>query len=244
VTEGEEKRQTRRVGEEMEKMDSWLKEFQEALQLADDIEAGVQERNKLPAHSSEGTRIVSASRRKLTRFNTKLDRLESLLQNPPLRTSLNEKELYRRQDMLLTIRFKSKQMAASVSSSQAANRANLLEGGITPVETNRTQGLENSGLIGLQRQIMRDQDEDLEGLESTVLSTKHIALAVNEELDLHSRLLSDMDQDADVTNNRLKATQKKLGFLNKNSGQGWSLMTMCILMVVIVVLVLVLFKLL
>jgi hypothetical protein len=34
-------------------------------------------------------------------------------------------------------------------------RANLLEGGITPVETNRTQGLENSGLIGLQRQIMR-----------------------------------------------------------------------------------------
>jgi hypothetical protein len=122
VTEGGEKRHTRRVGEEMEKMDSWLKEFQEALQLADDIEAGVQERNKLPAHSSEGTRIVSASRRKLTRFNTKLDRLESLLQNPPLRTSLNEKELYRRQDMLLTIRFKSKQMAASVSSSQAANR--------------------------------------------------------------------------------------------------------------------------
>jgi SYP5 family syntaxin len=241
---GGEKRHTRRVGEEMEKMDSWLKEFQEALQLADDIEAGVQERNKLPAHSSEGTRIVSASRRKLTRFNTKLDHLESLLQNPPLRTSLNEKELYRRQDMLLTIRFKSKQMAASVSSSQAANRANLLEGGITPVETNRTQGLENSGLIGLQRQIMREQDEDLEGLESTVLSTKHIALAVNEELDLHSRLLSDMDQDADVTNNRLKATQKKLGFLNKNSGQGWSLMTMCILMVVIVVLVLVLFKLL
>jgi hypothetical protein len=34
-----------------------------------------------------------------------------------------------------------------------------------------------------------EQDEDLEGLESTVLSTKHIALAVNEELDLHSRLL-------------------------------------------------------
>jgi hypothetical protein len=35
------------------------------------------------------------------------------------------------------------------------SRANLLEGGITPVETNRTQGLENSGLISLQRQIMR-----------------------------------------------------------------------------------------
>jgi SYP5 family syntaxin len=156
----------------------------------------------------------------------------------------NEKELYRRQDMLLSIRLKSKQMSVSLSSLQTANRANLLEGGITPVETNRTQGLENSGLISLQRQIMREQDEDLESLESTVLSTKHIALAVNEELDLHTRLLDDMDKDADVTNNRLKAAQKKLGFLNKNAGQGWSLVTMCILMVVIVVLVLILFKLL
>jgi SYP5 family syntaxin len=67
----------------------------------------------------------------------------------------NEKELYRRQDMLLSIRLKSKQMSVSLSSLQTANRANLLEGGITPVETNRTQGLENSGLISLQRQIMR-----------------------------------------------------------------------------------------
>jgi SYP5 family syntaxin len=90
------------------------------------------------------------------------------------------------------------------------SRANLLEGGITPVETNRTQGLENSGLISLQRQIMREQDEDLESLESTVLSTKHIALAVNEELDLHTRLLDDMDKDADVTNNRLKVGELSL----------------------------------
>lgn len=34
-----------------------------------------------------------------------------------------------------------------------------------------------------------EQDEDLESLEKTVHSTKHIALAVNEELDLHTRLL-------------------------------------------------------
>lgn len=34
-----------------------------------------------------------------------------------------------------------------------------------------------------------DQDDELAGLEATVLSTKHIALAVNEELDLQTRLL-------------------------------------------------------
>lgn len=34
-----------------------------------------------------------------------------------------------------------------------------------------------------------EQDEGLEQLEETVLSTKHIALAVNEELGLHTRLI-------------------------------------------------------
>lgn len=34
-----------------------------------------------------------------------------------------------------------------------------------------------------------EQDEGLEKLEVTVTSTKHIALAVNEELDLHTRLI-------------------------------------------------------
>lgn len=41
-------------------------------------------------------------------------------------------------------------------------------------------------LLGLR---ITEQDEGLEKLEETVISTKHIALAVNEELDLHTRLI-------------------------------------------------------
>lgn len=37
--------------------------------------------------------------------------------------------------------------------------------------------------------LLTEQDEGLEKLEETVVSTKHIALAVNEELDLHTRLI-------------------------------------------------------
>ncbi|XP_030927229.1 syntaxin-52-like [Quercus lobata] len=43
---------------------------------------------------------------------------------------------------------------------------------------NRTNGLNNHGLIGFRWQIMKEQNEDLEKLEETVTSTKHIALAV------------------------------------------------------------------
>lgn len=68
--------------------DSWTKEFQEAARLADDIEGRIAEKNGLAPHSSEGTRIVSATRRKLTMLNTKLDRLESLLQSGPLKATM------------------------------------------------------------------------------------------------------------------------------------------------------------
>lgn len=37
--------------------------------------------------------------------------------------------------------------------------------------------------------INAEQDEGLEKLEETVISTKHIALAVNEELGLQTRLI-------------------------------------------------------
>lgn len=68
--------------------DSWMKEFQEAARLAEEIEGRIAEKNALPPHSSEGTRIVSVTRRKLAVLNNKLDRLESLLQISPLMGNL------------------------------------------------------------------------------------------------------------------------------------------------------------
>ena len=68
--------------------DSWTKEFQEAARVAEEIEGRDSEKNALPPHSSEGTRIVSVTRRKLAVLNNKLDRLESLLQSAPLKGSL------------------------------------------------------------------------------------------------------------------------------------------------------------
>ncbi|KAF3972863.1 hypothetical protein CMV_003674 [Castanea mollissima] len=53
----------------------------------------------------------------------------------------------------------------------------------------RTNGLNNHGLVGFQWQIMKEQDEDLEKLKETVTRTKHISLAVNEKLSLHTRIL-------------------------------------------------------
>ena len=45
------------------------------------------------------------------------------------------------------------------------------------------------GHLGFDVLVETEQDEGLERLEESVTSTKHIALAVNEELTLHTRLI-------------------------------------------------------
>ena len=142
----------------------------------------------------------------------------------PFVSHRTEKEMNRRKDMLSNLRSKVSQMASTLNMSNFANRDSLLGPEIKPADAmSRTTGLDNQGLVGLQRQIMKgkfkyllqndilvffflfqmssiwifmwvyafeaEQDEGLDNLEETVISTKHIALAVNEELDLHTRLI-------------------------------------------------------
>lgn len=62
----------------------------------------------------------------------------------------------RRKDMLGNLRSKVNQMASSLNMSNFANRDSLLGAEIKPVDAmSRTAGLDNSGVVGLQRQIMR-----------------------------------------------------------------------------------------
>lgn len=68
---------------------------------------------------------------------------------------------------------------------------------------------------------------------------QHIALTIHEELGLQERLLDELDEDVDVTHSRLRAAQKKLNVVMKQSGGcKMTLITiglMAILMVVIII---------
>eukprot|EP00250_Pteridium_aquilinum_P024588 c29299_g1_i1 orf=106-813(-) len=229
----------------MAQMDAWMREFEDAVRLSDDIAGRLADRESgsTVLRSGEASRLISLIRRKITTLGTKLDSLLSLLANPSLTKSLNDRDLTKRQEMVLNLRARMNQLAVSLNS-QDTNRSTLLGQDSVQAElkeNNWTVGLSNSGIVGLQRQIMREQDEDLVKLEETAMSTKHIALAVNEELDLHTRLLDDMDEDVDVTNNRIKVVQKRLGFLSKKASSNCSFMSLILMVFVIVFLILVMY---
>ncbi|KAB5551650.1 hypothetical protein DKX38_008961 [Salix brachista] len=190
--------------------ESWMQEFNEASKLGDEISAMISGKNSLPQPGPETQRQFSAVRRKATILRTKLDILKSLLSALPSKQPISAKEMNRRQEMLKNLSTKVNQMAAALNMFSAATRENLLgPDSKTDDIINRASGFDNQGLV--------EQDEGLDKLEETVISTKHIALAVNEELTLHTRLLDDLDEHVDVTNSRLQRVQKNLAFLNKRT---------------------------
>ncbi|KAL6543125.1 Syntaxin-52 [Orobanche hederae] len=190
--------------------DSWVREYNEAVRLADDINNMISERNSLLASGPESQRHASAIRRKITILGTRLDSLQSLLPKLPAKQPLSEKEMNRRRDMVANVRSKVNQMASTLNMSNFANRDSLLGPEIKPADAlGRINGLDNHGVVGFQRQIMKEQDEGLEKLEETVISTKHIALAVNEELDLHTRLIDNLDEHVEVTDSRLQSSTEE-----------------------------------
>ncbi|KAG4132468.1 hypothetical protein ERO13_D08G035000v2 [Gossypium hirsutum] len=220
--------------------DSWIKEYNEAVKMVDDINAMISERSSLPASGPETQRHASAIRRKITILGTRLDGLQSLLSRPTGKP-LTEKEMNRRKDMVANLRSKVNQMASAFNMSNFANRDSLLGPESKPDAMSRTVGLDNSGLVGLQRQIMKEQDEDLEKLEETIVSTKHIALAVNEELDLQTRLIDDLDQHVDVSDSRLLRVQKNLAVLNRRTRDSCSCMCMLLAVIGIVILAVIIY---
>jgi len=196
----------------------------------------IADRGSLPQSGPEIMRHTSAIRRKITILGTRLDSLVTLLSRIPPK-SLTDKEMHKRQDALSNLKAKAKQMGTSFNVSNFANREDLLgQGKKAADDMSRVAGLDNQGIVGLQRQVMKEQDEGLERLEETVLSTKHIALAVNEELTLHTRLIDDLEDHVDVTNSRLQRVQKRLAVLNKRTKGGCSVMCMLLSVLAIVLL--------
>ena len=63
--------------------DPWVKEYNEASRLADDISTMIADRVSLPQSGPEIMRHTSAIRRKITILGTRLDSLESLLTRIP-----------------------------------------------------------------------------------------------------------------------------------------------------------------
>jgi hypothetical protein len=81
-----------------EEVDEWLKEFEEALRLTEETIGDVQEQHTGNSNNIDGMLTnsdklmqpvsVSSARRKLTQLSKRIERLESLLQDPDIKATM------------------------------------------------------------------------------------------------------------------------------------------------------------
>ncbi|KAG1679313.1 hypothetical protein FOA52_009343 [Chlamydomonas sp. UWO 241] len=229
----------------------WVREHEEAKQLAQEIIQLIQERNINHAGGGpEASRKTATARRKMATLGTSLDKLMRWLESEEA-NGLSESEKNRRRDMVTELRNRREQMQFAIKrGGGAAEREQLftVNGGAgasraaaaqEPKETEATAELDARGLLVLQDHVMRQQDTELESMEKAISSTKHIALAIGEEADLQTALLDDLHDEVDTTNMRTRAATARIRQIMKQ-GSSWRFGLCIFLSIVVLVLVIVL----
>lgn len=64
-------------------------------------------------------------------------------------------------------------------------------------ETERTRELDNEGVLQLQKQIMREQDEDVIDLTKVVRRMREMGIQINDELEVQKEMLRILDEDVE-----------------------------------------------
>ncbi|GAB7353084.1 hypothetical protein MBLNU459_g3629t1 [Dothideomycetes sp. NU459] len=92
----------------------------------------------------------------------------------------------------------------------APHRAGRVLGGPSAKETERTRELDNDGVLGLQKQIMVDQEQDVLEIGKAVSRMKEMGIMINEELVVQNQMLGLVDQDVDRVQGKIDVAKKRI----------------------------------
>ncbi|ROV97496.1 hypothetical protein VPNG_08695 [Cytospora leucostoma] len=82
-------------------------------------------------------------------------------------------------------------------------------------ETERTRELGNTGVLQLQRDQMREQDEDVDELAKIIRRQREMGLAIKNEVEVQNEMLDQMDKDTDRLGAKIQVANKKARKLGK-----------------------------
>uniref|UniRef100_J3LJD9 t-SNARE coiled-coil homology domain-containing protein n=1 Tax=Oryza brachyantha TaxID=4533 RepID=J3LJD9_ORYBR len=191
-------------------VDEWLKRFDEAERLGGGGGGRIAERESVSPSllPHELQRRTAEIRRKVAILETRLDMMQEYLSQLPNKQRINLRELNKLAAKLSTLSSKVKEVGAPFTMKRSSNRNELLgpDDNHAKVDVSSIPEMGNREIIELQKK----QDDELDKLEESIVSTKHIALAINEELDLHTRLIDDLAERTDEKSNQLQRAEKRL----------------------------------
>jgi len=140
---------------------------------------------------------------------------------------LGEGELRRRRDLVQSARkekeglenllnamaAKSKldSTVATVQQKHALVGTQPKQGRVLGKETGRTRELDNKGVLQLQKQMIQDQDMDVEELRKIVTRQRELGVAINNELEVQNEMLKMVDNDVTRVQSKVDIAKKRIG---------------------------------
>ncbi|MCJ1305546.1 hypothetical protein MMC08_008360 [Hypocenomyce scalaris] len=182
------------------------------------------------ATSAQAQHECSAQAKKcLVRAGTMITTLEQGLKEQGW--DLGEGEIRRRRDLVGSAK-KEKEGLESLLSAMAAKSQldrtvasvadkTALVGGASPAgapkqgrvlgkETGRTRELDNEGVLQLQKQLMQEQDGDVEELAKVVRRQRDLGVAIQEELAVQKDMLEMLDEDVTRVGGKVEVVRKRV----------------------------------
>ncbi|KAK3721320.1 hypothetical protein LTR37_003196 [Vermiconidia calcicola] len=100
--------------------------------------------------------------------------------------------------------------------------------------------LDNQQIHTYHKQVLRDQDEQLDTLGQSIRRQRMLGIQMGDELDEQNELLTDVESGVDRHTTTLDRARRRLGHVARKSKDNWNWVTIGILIVVLVLLIIVL----
>ena len=101
-------------------------------------------------------------------------------------------------------------------------------------------GMDNVQVHAYHKQVLKDQDEQLDTLGHSIGRQRMLGIQMGNELDDQNALLDDVERGVDRHTTTLDRARKRLGHVARKSKDNWSWVTIGILIVILVLLIVVL----
>lgn len=105
-------------------------------------------------------------------------------------------------------------LSAGASGSNAPKESGnrpAARGRVLGKETKETRELDNSGLLQLQQQKMREQDLDVDEIRKIVQRQRELGVAINQELEVQNEMLKMVDADVERVGDKINIAKKRIG---------------------------------
>lgn len=144
-----------------------------------------------------------------------------------------------------SVRFSDHPRAAATAPDEEydANRAALFpyrdepEDGRAPPDQGQ---LDNQQIHEYHKNVLRDQDEQLDRLGDSIGRQRELSIQIGDELDDHVQMLDDVEQHVDRHQSRLDGARKRLGTIARKARDNSQLTIILILICVLVLLIIIL----